>query len=217
MPYHDLSYLVETDMPVYPGDPAVTVDRHATHADDGYRTSTLSTPCHAGTHVDAPAHTEPDGATIAELPLDHFEAAAYRVDCTDHDARDPITVADLPAPATVRDADCLVVHTGWDAHWGTDRYRDHPYLAPDAAAWLADHDLGLALDTYGPDPTPSPNATDDEPPAFAAHHHLLGDGTLLVENVRGLAAVPDRFTLQAFPLKLVDGDGSPARAVAKVD
>ncbi|MFB6090449.1 MAG: cyclase family protein [Halobellus sp.] len=38
------------------------IEPHATHADDGYRASRIDLGSHAGTHVDAPAHTEPDGA-----------------------------------------------------------------------------------------------------------------------------------------------------------
>jgi len=34
--------------------------------------------------------------------------------------------------------DLLVIQTGWDDHWGTGRYFDHPYLTREAADWLAD-------------------------------------------------------------------------------
>lgn len=213
----DLSHPIASGMPMYPDTRPVVLETASTVAADGARATDLDLQTHAGTHIDAPAHMREGAPTLDDLPLDAFTFTARCVDCTHHEDRDPITPEDLPGNDAIADVDLLAVHTGWSTHWGTDRYRDHPYLTPDAAAWLADHDLGLALDTYGPDPTPSPNATDDEPPAFAAHHHLLGAGHLLVENLRGLAAAPDRFTLQAFPLKLVDGDGSPARAVANVE
>jgi kynurenine formamidase len=61
---YDLTHFVETGMPTYPGDPSVAVTPHATHATDGYRVSAVSVGSHTGTHVDAPAHTDPDGRTL---------------------------------------------------------------------------------------------------------------------------------------------------------
>jgi len=49
-------------MPTYPGDPDVTLAPDATHEEDGYATSELRTGTHAGTHVDAPRHTLPEGS-----------------------------------------------------------------------------------------------------------------------------------------------------------
>jgi kynurenine formamidase len=49
-----------------------------------------------------------------------------------------------------------------------------------------------------------------------AHHALLGEGLPIVENLRNLGALPNRFTLHAYPLRL-DADGAPVRAVADVD
>src|SRR6056297_1855958 len=64
--FRDLSRPVETGMPTYPGDPDVTLAPDATHETDGYATSELRTGTHAGTHVDAPRHTLPDGEPIDE-------------------------------------------------------------------------------------------------------------------------------------------------------
>ena len=57
--------------------------------------------------------------------------------------------------------------------------------------------------------------TDDgpEPDGVPAHETLLGADRLIVENLRGLDRVPDRFELRAVPLAL-GGDGAPVRAVA---
>ena len=63
-----------------------------------------------------------------------------------------------------------------------------------------------------PDPTPSPQAGDDESTDFAAHHALLGENCLIVENLATLEGVGDRFELRAYPLAL-GGDGAPVRAV----
>nr|WP_330166323.1 hypothetical protein [Halobacterium sp. KA-6] len=59
----------------------------------------------------------------------------------------------------------------------------------------------------------SERATDDEPTGYPAHHALLGDERLILENLRNLDALPQRCTIRAYPLP-VDADGAPVRAVA---
>ena len=206
--YHDLSHPIETGMQTYPGDPAVTVEPAATHGTDGFHVESVECGSHSGTHVDAPAHTEPDGRTLDAYPVERFVFDALRVDCRDVGAREPIPARRVPDA----DVDLLAFRTGWDATWGTDRYLDHPYLSPAAAEACAERGFDVGIDTLNPDPTPSPNAGDDEPTGLEAHHALLGDGSLIVENLAGLGAVGERFELRAYPLAL-PSDGAPVRAV----
>ena len=120
-------------MPTYPGDPDVTLAPDATHETDGYATSELRTGTHAGTHVDAPRHTLPAGETLDEVDAGQFAADARLVDCRPLEPREAITAEALPEPdALDAEVDLLVLRTGWAAHWGSDRYRDHPYLTPAA-------------------------------------------------------------------------------------
>ena len=213
-------------MPVFPGDPPVTVEPHATMAEDGYRVSALACGSHAGTHVDAPSHTEPDGRTIDSFSPDRFVLEAVRVDLRGREPRSRIRVDDLPdaneqsssSPDSQArqdtDADALVLHTGWDDYWGDPEYFDHPFLAPAAAEYCADRGYDVAIDALSVDPTPTENADPDEPEGVPAHHALLGAGRLIVENLTNLSALPERFELRAYPLKLAGGDGAPVRAVA---
>ncbi|WP_324665435.1 cyclase family protein [Haloarcula sediminis] len=230
MPHADLSHPVESGMPVFPGDPPVTVDSHATMADDGYRVSAVSCGSHTGTHVDAPSHTEPEGRSLDAFPVSRFVRDAVRVDLRGHSPREAIRPADLP---TV-DAGAVVLWTGWDRHWGDPEYLDHPYLSPAAARHCVDHGYDVAIDALNVDPTPSegasdnphvtdgvggsdnPHATADHPEASVpAHHELLGNGRLIAENLTNLDSVPARFELTALPLALAEGDGGPVRAVAR--
>ena len=172
----------------------------------------LSLGSHSGTHVDAPSHTEAAGATLGSYDLDTFRFDAQLADVR-VGARTPIAVADLPVAT---EATLLVLRTGWDAHWGTDRALDHPFLTVEAARWCVDHGYHVATDALSVDPTPSPNATADEPAGFGAHHALLGAGRLIFENLTGLDRLPSRFRLHAYPLAL-DADGAPVRAVAVTD
>lgn len=208
----DLSQPIETGMQTYPDDPAVAVRRHATHEDHGVRVDALECGSHTGTHVDAPAHTEPDGKTLEAFPLERFAFDAVRIDCRDLAAREPIPADRIPAI----DADLAAFWTGWDAYWGTEHYLDHPYLSPAAAETCVERGFDVAVDALNPDPTPTDNAGEDEPEGFQAHHTLLGDERLILENVTGLEAVGKRFELRAYPLAL-ETDGAPVRAVGVVD
>lgn len=232
MPTYDCSHPLETGMPVYPGDAPVAVVQTDTVAADGAALRRLECSSHVGTHVDAPAHMVADGSTLDEFPVDAFTFHARVVDCTPVVARERLTEAVLPPG--VREgpgeqpgeepgegaADMLVFHTGWAAHWGTDRYRDSPYLGPALARWCAENGFHVGLDTFSPDPVPSADPgreADDEPGGHPAHAALCGADRLVVENLRGLDRLPERVELRALPLRIGEGDGSPVRAVAVAD
>lgn len=214
MARYDCSHAIEAGMPVYPGSRPVGVDAVASVPGDGARVTELDIDTHVGTHVDAPAHTLADGRRLADFDVSEFVFDARMVDCTDASARDPLG-RDALGEAT--DHDMLVVRTGWDRHWGTDRYRDHPYLTSEAARWCAENGYSVGLDTFGPDPTPSVDPGregEGEPDGLPAHDALFATNRLIVENLRGLDRLPTEFELTATPLAL-DADASPVRAVAR--
>jgi len=213
MPTADLSQPVQSGMPTFPGDPPVVVDAHATMAADGYRVTELGCGSHTGTHMDAPAHTEPGGRTIDDFPVSRFVRDAVLVDLRGLPPRGRIRPADLPTA----DAGAVVVRTGWADHWGDSTYFDHPFLTAAAARHCAAHGYDVAVDALNVDPTPTDTAGNDEPDGIPAHHELLGSGQLIVENCTNLGSVPDQFELAVYPLPLADGDGAPVRAVARWD
>lgn len=205
---YDLSHPITDGMQTFPGDPGVEISGATDFETDGYRVTKFGCGSHTGTHVDAPSHTEPDGLSLDGFSIDRFFGEAIRVDCRDLGPRQPIPPDRVPD----HDADWVVFWTGWDDHWGTDAYLDHPHLATETARRCATRGYDVAVDTLNPDPTPSPNARDDEPDGFQAHHALLGSDRLIVENLRGLERLTDRFELRVPPLPL-GGDGAPVRAV----
>ena len=231
VPTSELTHPLDETTTVYPGDPPVELGPAATHERDGYRVTELRLGSHAGTHVDAPSHTEPDGKELDEFAVERFAFDARLADCSEKGVREPIRRAELESKVgdeRVQDTDLLVVRTGWDAHWGSDRYFDHPYLDADAAAWCAERGLSVGMDALSPDPTPSENAAeqtsansetssqsaaDREPDGVPAHRELLGRDRLVAENLTNLGDLPERFELRVYPLALA-ADGAPARAVA---
>lgn len=221
MTTYDLTRQVAAGMPGYPDDPPVELREYADVASDGYRATELRLTTHTGTHVDAPGHTEADGRPIDAYPPEAFRFDAMRLEIGVDTPREPITRDAIRAAASDADpagafaADMIVLDTGWAEYWGDDWYDDHPYLAPAAAEWLADNGYHVGVDALSVDPTPTANARPDEPAGLPAHHALLGSGRFVVENLTNLAAPPDRFRLEAYPLPVKGGDAAPARVVAE--
>jgi len=218
MTLSDLTHPVADGMPVYPDTTPVEIEQTLSVGEDGARAHVLTLQTHAGTHVDAPCHMREGAPCLDALDVGDFRFDAVRVDCTEHGARDPITVDDLPDAGVAAEAELLAFATGWDDHWGTDRYRDHPYLSADAAAWCAERDCAVGVDGFSPDPTPSADPDrerDAEPDGYGAHDALFAEDQCIVENLANLTALPDSFVLHAYPLPIAGGDGCPVRAVAE--
>ncbi|EMA45140.1 cyclase family protein [Halobiforma nitratireducens] len=221
--YRDLSHPIESGMQTFPGDPPVNVSQAATVPEDGVEVKELCCGSHTGTHIDAPCHTEPDGDALEDRPVGEYVFDARFVDVAPCEPRERIDSEAIVDALAVEDPpEVLVIRTGYDAHWNSDAYRDHPYLAPEVASRLRAAGCGVAIDTLNPDPTPSPSSTepspaDDEPDGVPVHRELLGRDLPILENLTALEGLPDRFTLYAFPLPLRAGDGAPVRAVAALE
>ena len=56
MKYIDLSYNINSEMPVYPGDMKLTSNKEKDCDKDGFNLYSFSTTMHIGTHIDAPLH-----------------------------------------------------------------------------------------------------------------------------------------------------------------
>ncbi|HEX4355912.1 MAG TPA: cyclase family protein [Pseudonocardia sp.] len=211
----DLSVPVRAGMQVYPGDPAVQLDRAVRLEVDGVNVLAIHAGSHTGTHVDAPFHVLADGARLDELDLGLFHGPAVVADVRGLPPRAAIGWAALePYAPRLGPGVVLVLHTGWSAHFGTQEYLAHPWLTADAARRIVATGVRtVALDALSPDPTES--ASEGDGP-FPAHRVLLGAGGVIVENLTNVAAMaelPDP-VLSCFPLALAGADGAPVRAVA---
>ncbi|RBY87298.1 cyclase family protein [Blastococcus sp. TBT05-19] len=210
----DLSHPLDDGTPVYPGDPVARIEPATTIEEHGYNVLHVRMGSQTGTHVDAPFHFLEDGARIDELPLELFLGPAVVADLRGRAPRTPITWADLaPVADRLGPGRMLLLHTGWDAHWGTDAYFAHPYLDGDAAQRLVDAGVRtIGLDALSLDET----VLDGESAGgFAAHLAVLGAGGVIVENLRNLSSVTSAEpVVSVLPLRLTGADGAPVRAVA---
>ncbi|RGE20419.1 cyclase family protein [Leucobacter sp. wl10] len=202
-------------MTVYPGDPPVHVEPALTVERDGVAVVRLDFGSHTGTHVDAPAHTVVGGRTIDRIALDELSGEALILDVADRAGE--VARIDAEALGIERLAPVpgiVMIRTGWDRYFGTERYLRHPYLCGEAARALVRLGMRvLGIDALNPDRTPRPGEEAD----FAVHEAVLGGDGAIVENLRGLerlAALGERVRVGVFPLPIAGGDGAPARVVA---
>ncbi|RZT64182.1 kynurenine formamidase [Microcella alkaliphila] len=211
----DLSHRIAGGMTVFPGDPAVSIENAATLETDGFRVSALHLGTHTGTHLDAPAHSIADGATLEAVALDDLVAPLVILDATGHAARDRIGVEALHAAPEIVPGDIVAVRTGWDARFGDETYLEHPVVDVELATELWERGVRvLGVDTLNPDPSwPG----DDGAWALPVHEFWLGRGGVIVENLAALDRVPTSGAEAIIlPLRLDGLDGAPVRAVARV-
>ena len=209
MPILDLTHPIQPDISVYPGDEAPGITTTATIVRDGYQTQRLTLTTHTGTHIDAPAHILPHGKTLDQFPASHFQGRALVVDC--REVQGEISRRHLELLIPNREAEFILLLTGWDRHWRTEAYlTGFPVLSGEAAEWLAGLSLkGIGLDAISIDPPDSSQLRN--------HHRFLGRDIVIIENLTNLATIPGpACQVYCLPLLITNSDGAPARVVAVV-
>ncbi len=206
----DLTQPMGSGMPAYPADPPVEIVAYRSHDTDGYAATQLRLGTHSGTHVDAPSHFLVDGATIDSYPPARFFGAGVVLDLRagPRELDEATMRAAATAAGGLETGDFAVLWTGWDTHFGDDFMVEHPFLTPDAAQVLLETGVSLVA-------TDALNVDSSEGGEFPVHPLLLGADVLIVENLRGLAALGSGRAFFAFvPLRLKGLDGSPIRALS---
>jgi kynurenine formamidase len=211
MEIFDLTHIVKQDMPVFPGTEPPVIVEQCTLAEHGFREKKLLLYSHTGTHVDAPAHMISDGRSLDQFPIEKFHGRAT-IYTHDRKSGNLITIQQLQAmEAELEKADFLLIATGWDRYWESEKYfSPFPVLRNDTAEWLLNFGLkGIGLDVISAD---SMNSTE-----FPVHHTLLGNDLVIVENLKNLVSITSVSCIfSCLPLNLQNADGAPVRAMAVV-
>lgn len=204
----DLSWALDNETQPFPGDSPPRLERVV---ESGFRSTAVAISSHSGTHIDAPAHILPDGAYLDELPCESFFGLAVVADVSALAGGE--IRADLLCLSEISQADFLLLHSGWDEKMGKKEYlAGFPVLSQETARLLAGLRLkGIGIDAISFDPVESAECP--------IHKILLGAGTLLIENLRGLRRLPFKkpFCLAALPLSIKKSDAAPARVTAVLE
>ncbi|MHA7987519.1 cyclase family protein [Rathayibacter sp. CAU 1779] len=214
----DLSHRIREGLITYPGLPAPTITPHLTREDSRsvyapgteFAMDVITMIGNTGTYLDSPFHRYADGGDLASLDLATLVDLRAEVVHLE-DARERGVPASVFFDRDVRGA-AVLVHTGWDRHFGTPEYaKGAPFLTTDAVAYLVEQGAALVgIDSLNIDDTESGG----ERPA---HSGLLAAGIHVVEHLTNLGALPARGALFTAAPPAVEGFGTfPVRAYAVV-
>ncbi len=213
----DLSHVIDNGMITYKGLPAPMIcdymsreaSRH--HYADGteFHIGRIDMVANTGTYIDSPFHRYANGCDLADLRLERLAdvpGLVIRAEERELKAIDRSYFEGLDLGGRA-----ILVHTGWDRHWGSDHYFEgHPYLTRDAAMYLAKHEAAIVgIDSL--------NIDDIEDLRRPVHSTLLGAEIPIVEHMTRLHTLPDTpFSFYAVPVKVRGMGTFPVRAFARV-
>jgi kynurenine formamidase len=213
----DISVELKSGMVRYPSPylPEVSLTPVATHEKEGRAVHVLTCGTHVSTHVDAPFHMRPDGATLEQIDVSVFIGRARILRFHHRDKTQPILDTDLKKfEKEIRAESRLILNTHWGtSKWGTKEFfTEGPYLTQEASRYLASFENLKLLGMDFPNVDCRADMIIGKP---APNHQILfAEDIVLLENLVSLEKVDDVFFLSALPPKLVGGDGCPCRAVA---
>ena len=202
----DISVPIQAGMVVCEGDPPVQVQSHLAMARGDYAdVSRLVLGSHTGTHVDAPAHFIPGGATVDQLPLGALVGPAAVVEVA---AAGIITRGDLEglgSPPAAR----LLLKTRNSSRGSPGHFATADVALDDSAAeWAVEQGLrligidGLSIEGW-------------QAPGYPVHRRLLGAGVVILEGLDLSGVRPGTYELLCLPLRLEGLDGAPCRALLR--
>jgi arylformamidase len=213
----DVSHTVEDGLITYRGLPAPVICDYLSHEESRkhyapgteFHIGKIEMVANTGTYLDSPFHRYAEGKDLSELPLSSLaNLDGVVVNAVGAGARAVGRAAFGGLDVKGR---AVLVRTGWDVHWRTDRYFEgHPFLTEDAAGFLAGGGAALVgIDSYNIDDT-----ADGRRPV---HSTLLGAGIPVVEHLCNLGQLPRQgFKFFAVPVKVRRFGTFPVRAFAVV-
>jgi arylformamidase len=203
----DVSLTIGPDLLVWPSDPAVEVERRRSiAAGDEANVSELRIGTHTGTHVDPPVHFVEGTGGIDRVSVDVLVGPAVVADVRGRPG--PLSAARLEEavpPGTER----LLLLTDNSELWRRLPVafpEQYSCLSPEAATWLVENGVRLVGTDFL-------SIEERGAQGHPVHRSLLEGGVVIVEGLDLGDVEPGTYQLVCLPLKILDGDGGPARAV----
>ncbi|VVC76766.1 Kynurenine formamidase [Aquicella siphonis] len=179
-----------------------------------FRVQSLQMSAGIGTHMDAPLHCIPDGASIADIPLQSLIVPCRVIDVSDRaNERYCISPDDISRfeneHGMISKNTFVIFYTGWDKWWlQPEKYRNElifPSVSKEAAALLLTRNIvGIGIDTLSPDAGDS---------GFPVHQLILDAGKYIIENIYNAKQLGPIAQIIALPIKIQDGTEAPVRLV----
>ncbi len=205
----DITVTITNDLPVWPGDPKVTL-RRISKIEEGEsaNVSSVSMSVHSGTHMDAPYHFVAGGKTIDALPLETLIGPAQVVLLPDE--VDVITRQVILGCGIKGGIERVLFKTRNSHFWPGKEFRtDFVGVDEGGAEALVElrlHLVGIDYLSIAPYHASGPT-----------HKILLRSEIAILEGCDLARVKPGLYTLIALPTKFGGADGAPVRAVLVED
>lgn len=206
MKLYDISLTLSENLPTWPGDPTIKLNKISSIQDgDMANVTQLSATVHVGTHIDAPDHFLDNGETVEDIPLELLVGPVQVVEIPSARVitEEDLKIATIPAGTTR-----ILFKTANSDIWAsgiTEFKEDYIGLGFDAAKYLVESGIkvvGVDYLSVAPFSDPAPT-----------HKTLLENKILIIEGLDLSRIDPGEYTLLCLPLKIKNADGAPARVM----
>lgn len=203
----DISPPVDEQAAVFPGDTAYSQRLHFSLTQDcPVNVNSITLSPHTGAHADAPMHYANGGASSGKLALAPYLGPCRVIHCL---ASGPLVLPEHVAHALENLPPRVLLRTSDTA---SQSWASFTAIAPETLALLATKNVANPFQLIGIDtPSVDPNNSQTLP----SHQELLARNLRVLENLV-LDEVPEGdYELIALPLKLMQADASPVRAILR--
>jgi arylformamidase len=203
----DISVTLRSGMVHWPDNPEVRIERMLDMEKGAVcNVSNMSLGAHTGTHMDAPLHFIRNGTGLDRMPIDATIGPARVIEIRDKESIKPEELKSQ----RIRRNERLLFKTRNSRHsWRTDKFDENfVFISKEAAQFLVDR----GVQTVGVDYLSVGGFKKD---GRETHQILLGAGIWVIEGLNLSKVKPGSYELVCLPLKVLNGDGAPARAVLK--
>jgi len=208
MKLYDISLPISKDLPVWPGDPSVSLMMTSSILKgDQCNITRMQMGAHTGTHIDAPYHFLKGAATTDAIPLETFIGPCFVVEL---DAEGLIEKKDF-REYNLNGHSRILIKTRNSELWANNISsfdKNYVALGIDAAQYLVEMNtilVGidyLSIESFQSDGCP-------------VHKLLLKNNITILEGLNLSGVKAGVYELICMPLKLQGCEGSPARALLR--
>lgn len=217
----DLTRPIHTMMPVFPAIPKTYLGVYLGHKETlreggiSWQANIMVMADHAGTHIDAPLHFNPEGTGIDKMPVEVMVGNAVMQDVSHKKPGESVSAWEIEENLKRIDVDphnlqYILLRTGAAEYYGTEEYfKRYLEIRVDAVEWMLDN--GILV--FGVDASTVDHAKDR-----ATHMFMRKRPCYHIENLANLDRLPGHrvFTFVCAPLLLKNSSASPIRALALV-
>ena len=203
----DISVILYNGMVHWPKDPPIQIEKRLDmERGSSTNVSAISMGLHSGTHIGAPLHFIRDGKGIDEMPLESTLGRARVIEIYDQESIKPEELLQHQISHGER---VLFKTLNSDRCWNSSTFvEDFVYISQEAAREL----VKIGVQTVGVDYLSVGGYRHD---GVETHRILLSAGIWVIEGLNLSIVKPGIYSLICLPLRVLQGDGAPARAILK--